>query len=186
MAASRPWGWGEEGSALHLTAHDTRRQQKPLVLGLISQTPPCHTSPSRGCLRAPAPDSAPRRVSRHTLCQTGYTALPAHTHALPTAACSQPPRHCCRARSSHCPRPKSASPSLCRDRRVEGLVGTDGERARLGGTRVEHGHRRPLHCERLTGGALWVWVGNGALRQLEGWKISHIACLSCILLFPLV
>lgn len=36
------------------------------------------------------------------------------------------------------------------------------------------------------GGALWIWVGNGALRQPEGWRISHTACSSCVLLFPLV
>lgn len=93
-------GLGGEGAALHLTARDTRRQRTRLVLALISRAPPCHTSPGRGCLRAPAPGSAPRRVSRHTLCQTGYTALPAHTHALPAAARSRPPRRRCRARGS--------------------------------------------------------------------------------------
>lgn len=187
MAAGRPWGWGEEGAALHLTAHNTRRQQTRLVLGLISRTPPCHTSPGRGCLRAPAPGSAPRRVSRHTLCQTGYTALPAHTHALPAVARLQPPRRRCRARGSPLP-----SPRICLPQPVPnwtgrgGRAGTSGERARLGGMRVGDGHLRPLHCEGLTGEALWVWVGNGALRQPEGWRISHTACSSCILLFPLV
>lgn len=121
MAASRPWGCGGEGAALHLTAHNTRRQQTRLVLGLISRTPPCHTSPSRGCLRAPAPGSAPRRVSRHTLCQTGYTALPAHTHALPAAARSQPPRRRCRARGSLLPLPQTCLPQP-----VEKRVGRGG------------------------------------------------------------
>lgn len=120
MAARRPWGRGGEGAALHLTAHHARRQRTRLVLGLISRTPPCHTSPGRGCLRDPAPGSAPRRVSRHTLCQTGYTALPAHTHALPAAARSQPPRRRCRARGAPLPSPQICLPQPAPKRRGQG------------------------------------------------------------------
>lgn len=116
MAASRAGG---EGAALHLTARDTGQQQRRLVLGLISRIPPCHTSPGRGCLRAPAPGSAPQRVSRHTLCQTGYTALPAHTHVLPPQLHS-PHASAAGHRAPRGPRPKSAAPSLHPNGRVEG------------------------------------------------------------------
>lgn len=65
-------------------------------------------------------------------------------------------------------------------------MGTDRERVRLGGLRFQDGHCRPLHCEGLMGEVLWVWVGNGALGEPEGWRISRTACSACISLFPLV
>lgn len=71
--------------------------------------------------------------------------------------------------------PNLPPPACAETEGSRGNEGPNGQRARLGGTRVGDGRCHPPHRGGLTGGALWIWVGNCALRQPEGWRISHTA-----------